>query len=81
MRNMRGYGAVYSLALLWNTGERGLFVFELCRRLFFNAFPFPQGTDRLLGDFYVNRQGTTNMFILIIMRQYNCAPMSPAPLY
>ncbi len=44
------------MALIWDTGDWGLFIFYFWVRLFFNVFPFPPNT---LGDFHV-RQGVMN---------------------
>ncbi len=60
MKNMGGREDSYCWVLIWDSGDRGLFIFQFCRRLLFNVFPFPLSTDKLLGVFHVNRRFAPN---------------------
>ncbi len=40
--------------------------FKFCCRLFFNVFPFPPSTAKLLGDFHVIRRCAPNKYIYLI---------------
>ncbi len=60
MKNKRGLKNGCFWVLIWDTGDRCLFIFLLNRPLFFNVFPFPLSTDKLLGDFRVNRRCAPN---------------------
>ncbi len=42
-------------------------VSKFCRRLFVDIFPFPPSTNKLFGDWLVNRQCTPNRFLLVII--------------
>jgi hypothetical protein len=61
-------------------GDRCQFIFLCSRRLFFNVFPIPVCKAQLIGDLYENRQGAPNTIIFLIIRQYYCRPMHPAPI-
>jgi hypothetical protein len=61
-------------------GDRRLFIFLYCLRLFLNVFPFPVCKAQLLGDWYEYRRGAPNTIIFLIIRQYIGAPMYPAPI-
>jgi hypothetical protein len=51
-------------------GDRCLFIFLSCLRLFLNVFPFPVCKAQLLGDWYEHRRGAPNTIIFPIIRQY-----------
>jgi hypothetical protein len=77
MRNKSGreYNCCCVL-LIWDTGDRGLFVFQLFRSLFFDVFPFPC-TDNLFGNFHVIRRCAPNWYIHFIMRHYKIGRTIP----
>jgi hypothetical protein len=61
-------------------GDRRLFIFLCCLRLFLDVFPFPVCKAQLLGDWYEYRRGAPNIIIFLIIRQYIGALMYPAPI-
>jgi hypothetical protein len=66
--------------MLSDRGDRCLFIFLCCLRLFLNVFPFPVCKAQLLGDWYEYRRGAPNTIIFLIIRQHIGAPMYPAPI-
>jgi hypothetical protein len=67
MRNKGVRGGGRHCALFSNLGNRCLFDFILCRRLWFNIFPFPPSAAKILGNIHIKN----NTY---------CAPMPLAPL-
>jgi hypothetical protein len=65
MKNERVLYGVIRWALLSDRGDRCLFILEFCRRLFFNFFPIPLCTNKLLGDWHVNRLDAQNNIVLL----------------
>jgi hypothetical protein len=70
MKNQGGQEAGYCSKTVSDRGDRCLFAFKFCRRLFFNVFPFPFCKAQLIGDCLENRRGAPNTIILLIIRQY-----------
>ncbi len=70
---MRGVGKLASFQRwVLDRGDRCLFTFLSCRRLFFNIFPFPVCKAQLIpvGNWHENRQGALNTVLLLLIRQY-----------
>jgi hypothetical protein len=57
MKNEGGREAGYCSKMVPDRGDRCLFAFYCCRRLFFKVFPFPVCKAQLIGDWDENRQG------------------------
>ncbi len=60
MKSEGGWEAGYSSKMLSDRGDRCLFTFYCCHRLFLNVFPFPVCKAQLKGDWDENRQGAPN---------------------
>jgi hypothetical protein len=60
MKREEGWEAGYCSKTVSDHGDRCLFAFQFCYRLFFNEFPFPFCKDQLIGDWYENRRGAPN---------------------
>jgi hypothetical protein len=55
MKKEGGRGAGYCLKMVSDRGDRCLFTFKCCRRLFLEVFPFPVCNAQLIGDCPENR--------------------------
>jgi hypothetical protein len=74
---MRGVEEGGCLKMVWDRGDRCLFVFLCCRRLFFNVFSFSVCKAQLIDNWGKNRQGAPkclvrffNKFFWSANRQY-----------
>jgi hypothetical protein len=55
MKNKEGREAGKCLKVVPDRGDRCLFTFYCCRRLFLEVFPFPVYNAQLIGDCHENR--------------------------
>jgi hypothetical protein len=76
MKNCRGWEAGKYLIMVSDRGDRCLFAFKCCRRLFFDVFQFPFRKAKLIGDWHDKRRCAPILFGPLLLLNYFCSVRS-----